>query len=116
MIEEHQSASREGVASAWPYYSAAARGFRNYWYPVTWSRRIGQGDRLDLAVGGQPHGLGQADHQGRRVGQEDRFGGRHGQRGHLGPASSAISRSSSQSGLPSVIPKAAFGLEMFRHP
>jgi nitrite reductase/ring-hydroxylating ferredoxin subunit len=27
--------------SAWPRYDAAALGFRNYWYPVTWSRQIG---------------------------------------------------------------------------
>jgi phenylpropionate dioxygenase-like ring-hydroxylating dioxygenase large terminal subunit len=25
----------------WPRYEAAALGFRNYWYPVNWSRRIG---------------------------------------------------------------------------
>jgi len=27
--------------SAWPRYEAAALGFRNYWYPVMWSRRLG---------------------------------------------------------------------------
>src|SRR5262245_446653 len=42
MIEELQSASRQGLASAWPYYSAAARGLRNYWYPVMLSRRLGK--------------------------------------------------------------------------
>jgi phenylpropionate dioxygenase-like ring-hydroxylating dioxygenase large terminal subunit len=26
--------------STWPKYEAAAAGFRNYWYPVTWSRRV----------------------------------------------------------------------------
>ena len=28
--------------SAWPRYDAAVLGFRNYWYPVTWSRRVGR--------------------------------------------------------------------------
>src|SRR5215218_7097524 len=42
MTEEQQSASREGLASAWPYYGAAARGFRNYWYPVMFSRQLGK--------------------------------------------------------------------------
>jgi phenylpropionate dioxygenase-like ring-hydroxylating dioxygenase large terminal subunit len=27
--------------STWPHYDAARLGFRNYWYPVTWSRCIG---------------------------------------------------------------------------
>jgi len=26
--------------STWPRYEAAAVGFRNYWYPVTWSHRV----------------------------------------------------------------------------
>jgi phenylpropionate dioxygenase-like ring-hydroxylating dioxygenase large terminal subunit len=25
----------------WPRYEAATLGFRNYWYPVTWSRKVG---------------------------------------------------------------------------
>ena len=27
--------------ATWPRYEAAAVGFREYWYPVTWSRRVG---------------------------------------------------------------------------
>src|SRR6266545_6321227 len=26
----------------WPRYDAAALGFRNYWYPATWSRAVGR--------------------------------------------------------------------------
>ena len=32
---------RQRDLSVWPRYDAAVLGFRNYWYPVTWSRRIG---------------------------------------------------------------------------
>jgi phenylpropionate dioxygenase-like ring-hydroxylating dioxygenase large terminal subunit len=32
----------EASASPWPRYDAAELGFRNYWYPVTWSRSIGK--------------------------------------------------------------------------
>jgi nitrite reductase/ring-hydroxylating ferredoxin subunit len=42
MIAAHQSVRRVGLASAWPYYSGAARGFRNYWYPVMFSRQLGR--------------------------------------------------------------------------
>ncbi|HET9456879.1 MAG TPA: hypothetical protein VFO78_06035, partial [Candidatus Limnocylindrales bacterium] len=28
--------------STWPKYEAAVSGFRNYWYPVTWSRKVGR--------------------------------------------------------------------------
>jgi phenylpropionate dioxygenase-like ring-hydroxylating dioxygenase large terminal subunit len=28
--------------STWPRYEAAVLGFRDYWYPVTWSRKIGR--------------------------------------------------------------------------
>lgn len=27
--------------ATWPRYEAAVLGFRNYWYPVTWSRKVG---------------------------------------------------------------------------
>src|SRR5512132_1863284 len=27
--------------STWPKYEAAVLGFRDYWYPVTWSRKVG---------------------------------------------------------------------------
>jgi phenylpropionate dioxygenase-like ring-hydroxylating dioxygenase large terminal subunit len=33
---------RQRDLSVWPRYEAAVLGFRNYWYPVTWSRRICQ--------------------------------------------------------------------------
>jgi len=33
--------------STWPKYEAAELGFRNFWYPVTWSRRVG---RRPLAI------------------------------------------------------------------
>ena len=42
MHEDRHSASSEDMASNFPRYSAAALGFRNYWYPVTWSRAIGR--------------------------------------------------------------------------
>ena len=41
--KEHVAAAEdlpEGVRA--PYYSAAARGFRNYWYPVMLSRQLGK--------------------------------------------------------------------------
>ena len=41
MQEDRYSASSEDMASNFPRYSAAALGFRNYWYPVTWSRAVG---------------------------------------------------------------------------
>jgi phenylpropionate dioxygenase-like ring-hydroxylating dioxygenase large terminal subunit len=28
--------------STWPKYEAAAAGYRNYWYPVAWSRQVGR--------------------------------------------------------------------------
>jgi phenylpropionate dioxygenase-like ring-hydroxylating dioxygenase large terminal subunit len=28
--------------STWPHYEAAVSGFRNYWYPVMWSRSLGR--------------------------------------------------------------------------
>ncbi|ROO87110.1 homotrimeric ring hydroxylase [Actinocorallia herbida] len=28
--------------SSWPTYNAATLGFRNYWYPVEWARRVGR--------------------------------------------------------------------------
>src|SRR5687767_6952943 len=42
--------------ATWPKYEAAVLGLRNYWYPVTWSRKIGRrpvpallcGERLSL--------------------------------------------------------------------
>jgi nitrite reductase/ring-hydroxylating ferredoxin subunit len=33
---------RQRDLSPWPNYAAAALGYRNYWYPVTWSRTIGK--------------------------------------------------------------------------
>ncbi|HEY7060761.1 MAG TPA: Rieske 2Fe-2S domain-containing protein [Chloroflexota bacterium] len=33
---------RQRDLHVWPRYEAAALGFRNYWYPVTWSRAIGR--------------------------------------------------------------------------
>src|SRR5262249_18309393 len=33
---------RQRNLSAWPRYEAAVLGFRNYWYPVTWSHKIGK--------------------------------------------------------------------------
>ena len=44
-MEERQSASHELVWNAWPRYSAAGFGFRNYWYPVKPSRSLGKTPR-----------------------------------------------------------------------
>ena len=33
---------RQRDLGTWPNYAAAALGYRNYWYPVTWSRKIGK--------------------------------------------------------------------------
>src|SRR5687768_16889513 len=42
MLEDLQSASKEGVWDAWPRYRAAVTGFREYWYPVLLSRQVGR--------------------------------------------------------------------------
>jgi phenylpropionate dioxygenase-like ring-hydroxylating dioxygenase large terminal subunit len=39
--EADRSASNEWVADAYPRYRGAATGFRNYWYPVMFSRSLG---------------------------------------------------------------------------
>ena len=46
---------RQRDLHVWPRYEAAVLGFRNYWYPVTWSRQIGA---KPLAV----RSAGRADH------------------------------------------------------
>jgi nitrite reductase/ring-hydroxylating ferredoxin subunit len=33
---------RDRNRQMWPHYEAAVSGFRNYWYPVTWSSRVGR--------------------------------------------------------------------------
>lgn len=38
--------------STWPRYESAALGFREYWYPVAWSRQIGAEPRR-LTLGGE---------------------------------------------------------------
>src|SRR3954449_2187219 len=42
MPEDRYSASREDMASNFPRYSAAALGYRNYWYPVALARELGR--------------------------------------------------------------------------
>jgi nitrite reductase/ring-hydroxylating ferredoxin subunit len=37
--------------STWPKYEAAAAGFRDYWYPVTWSRKVGRKPIQVMAIG-----------------------------------------------------------------
>jgi phenylpropionate dioxygenase-like ring-hydroxylating dioxygenase large terminal subunit len=37
--------------STWPKYEAAAAGFRGYWYPVTWSRKVGRRPIAVMACG-----------------------------------------------------------------
>ncbi|MEV6648925.1 Rieske 2Fe-2S domain-containing protein [Amycolatopsis sp. NPDC051371] len=37
--------------STWPRYEAAALGFREYWYPVAWSRKIGRKPRAVQVLG-----------------------------------------------------------------
>ena len=36
----------------WPRYEAAVLGFRDYWYPVTWSRKV-TGKPLAITLGGE---------------------------------------------------------------
>jgi phenylpropionate dioxygenase-like ring-hydroxylating dioxygenase large terminal subunit len=45
MAEAARSASREQTRGLWPRYDAAALGFRNYWYPVLFSRQLGRKPR-----------------------------------------------------------------------
>ena len=40
-MERERSASQEVARGNWPRYDAAAEGFRNYWYPVMLSHRLG---------------------------------------------------------------------------
>jgi phenylpropionate dioxygenase-like ring-hydroxylating dioxygenase large terminal subunit len=40
MTEDRYSASREDMASNFPRYSAAALGYRDYWYPVALAREL----------------------------------------------------------------------------
>jgi phenylpropionate dioxygenase-like ring-hydroxylating dioxygenase large terminal subunit len=42
---------RQRDLHVWPRYEAAVLGFRNYWYPVTWSRRIGPKPRAIMLLG-----------------------------------------------------------------
>jgi phenylpropionate dioxygenase-like ring-hydroxylating dioxygenase large terminal subunit len=42
---------RQRDLHVWPRYEAAALGFRNYWYPVTWSRAIGARPRAYRLLG-----------------------------------------------------------------
>jgi phenylpropionate dioxygenase-like ring-hydroxylating dioxygenase large terminal subunit len=37
--------------STWPRYEAAALGFREYWYPVAWSRKVGRKPRAVRVLG-----------------------------------------------------------------
>ncbi|MGW4529234.1 Rieske 2Fe-2S domain-containing protein [Amycolatopsis sp. NPDC004378] len=39
--------------STWPRYEAAALGFREYWYPVAWSRKVGRKPRAIKVLGEQ---------------------------------------------------------------
>ena len=50
-MEARQTASREDVSSAWPRYDAAVEGFRNYWYPVLFSRQLGRKPRPVMLAG-----------------------------------------------------------------
>ncbi len=69
MPEEQQSASREVAGSAWPRYSAATTGFRNYWYPVMFSRRLGR-KPVAIKLCGEPIVL--VRHAGRAYALHDR--------------------------------------------
>ncbi|MEA2623124.1 MAG: hypothetical protein QOH61_2034, partial [Chloroflexota bacterium] len=35
----------------WPTYEAAVLGYREYWYPVTWSREVGRTPREHMILG-----------------------------------------------------------------
>src|SRR4051812_1288931 len=38
--------------ATWPKYEAAVLGFRDYWYPVTWSKHVGK-KPIAVTVGGE---------------------------------------------------------------
>jgi phenylpropionate dioxygenase-like ring-hydroxylating dioxygenase large terminal subunit len=44
-MEDERNASQEFALSSWSRYSAAALGFRNYWYPVMLARELGKKPR-----------------------------------------------------------------------
>jgi phenylpropionate dioxygenase-like ring-hydroxylating dioxygenase large terminal subunit len=48
-----QATMRQRDLSVWPRYDAATLGFRNYWYPLTWARRVGSRPR-SLRLLGEP--------------------------------------------------------------
>jgi phenylpropionate dioxygenase-like ring-hydroxylating dioxygenase large terminal subunit len=57
--EQARPARRQGTVggpgrrdwSTWPRYEAAALGFREYWYPVAWSRKVGAKQRAIQVLG-----------------------------------------------------------------
>jgi phenylpropionate dioxygenase-like ring-hydroxylating dioxygenase large terminal subunit len=51
MQEDRYSASSEEMASNFPRYSAAALGFRNYWYPVAFARDLGRKPKAVTVLG-----------------------------------------------------------------
>jgi len=50
-MEAGRTASQEDVAGAWPRYDAAVEGFRNYWYPIAFSRDVGRKPRAVTLAG-----------------------------------------------------------------
>jgi phenylpropionate dioxygenase-like ring-hydroxylating dioxygenase large terminal subunit len=50
-MESELSASQEAPAGAWPRYTAAGLGFRNYWYPVLFARSLREKPRTITLCG-----------------------------------------------------------------
>jgi phenylpropionate dioxygenase-like ring-hydroxylating dioxygenase large terminal subunit len=52
-MDERQPASRSSLYRSWPRYEAADKGFRNYWYPIIESRKLGR-KPVAVKVVGEP--------------------------------------------------------------
>jgi phenylpropionate dioxygenase-like ring-hydroxylating dioxygenase large terminal subunit len=39
--------------ATWPRYEAAVLGFRDYWYPVSWSRKVREGKAIGVTICGE---------------------------------------------------------------
>src|SRR3954454_4988874 len=50
-MEDRLSASHDEPGGNWPNYDAAVIGFRNYWYPVMFARKLGRKPRALTLLG-----------------------------------------------------------------
>ena len=51
MVEDRYSASSEDIASNFPLYSAAALGYRDYWYPVLFAHELRRKPKSVMVLG-----------------------------------------------------------------